>query len=177
MLPLVVGCAIQRPYVQPALGEKILQGRFVLEFTQNMRRQREQGKFLWVHSARQTKLEIFSPFGQTQARLEIHTEEGAGVQSVLYTQGQTPRYADNPETLIQQLLGFSLPVQAFTVWIDGQPAGAESVRIIRDQQGRITSIQQMDWVIDYQPYAAAIPRQISLRHTAKDLLLRLIIDN
>lgn len=177
MVSLVVGCAIQRPSFRPVLGEKILQGRFVLEFTQNMRRHREQGKFLWVHGVGQTKLEIFSPFGQTQARLEIYSREDLEVQSVLYAQGQMPQYADKPEKLIQQLLGFSLPVQAFTVWIEGLPAVTEPAHITRDQQDRITSIQQLDWIVDYQPYAVAIPRQIILRHTTQGLLLRLMIDS
>lgn len=177
MVSLVVGCAIKRPSFQPVAGEKILQGRFVLEFTQNMRWHREQGKFLWIHSKDQSQLEIFSPFGQTQARLEIHGGEGSEGQSALYTQGQAPRYADKPERLIQQLLGFNLPMQAFTVWIEGQAAASEPAQIMRDQQGRITSIQQLDWIIDYQPYVSAIPRQIILRHTTQDLLLRLMIDS
>ncbi len=140
----------------------------MLEFTQNMRRQRQQGKFLWTHNKDQIVLEIFSPFGQTLARLEIHSGAASKVQSVLYMQGQVPRYAVQPEILLQQLLGFSLPIQAFTAWIDGQSAVTEPAQIIKDDQGRITSIQQMDWVIDYQPHATAIPRQIILHNTMRD---------
>lgn len=168
----LVGCALSPSAHQSSPYEKKLYGRFVIEFTKDQQRHREQGKFLWGYGPEHKKLEIFSIFGQTHARLEI-----MGNQSALYMVGQPPRYADNPETLMQALLGFSVPVQVFSEWLNGQPSTSYPQQITRDHQGNIISIEQLGWTIVYRPYAAAIPpRQINLYHAKTGLQLRLMID-
>ena len=61
--------------------------------------------------------------------------------------------ADNAETLLQQTVGWHVPVSGFRYWVRGlQEPGVAMTNQQVDDQGRITEMQQADWSISIKRY-------------------------
>ena len=85
---------------------------------------------------------------------------------------------EKPEALLQDVIGWSLPISGLEFWIRGlpHPNGDYSYRL--DDGGSARSIRQDDWDIDYLDYFAdaspRLPRRMRLEHD--ELTLKLVIE-
>lgn len=128
----------------------------------------------WKQNGNQFLIELSSAFmGMGSVRLE-------GSPSFLtITDSDGQQYlSDNPDTLIRETLGWSLPVEALYVWVRGLPLQDSPAELFFDQQGRISHLHQKGWEVHYKRYAslagiAAVPH--ALTATREDLRLRLVI--
>ena len=130
----------------------------------------------WTHRAHADEILLLTPLGQTAARVYSDTRRDAR-QATLDNDGK--RYqADDVESLMEQVLGWHLPLGSLHHWVLGLPAADTPAHIERDTYGRITVLRQDGWKVRYLNYADdktdALPKRLQLSH--EDLQVILLID-
>jgi len=140
------------------------QGRFSITLTDPVDRQnnslepkeeRAQGRFKMVRDNETLDLKLFSPFGQTLANA---TSSPAG--AMLTTSDGKVFRAQDPDALIEQALGWKIPVSALPGWLDGTGL-TESDR----------SLVSNDWSVRAEKrFESGQPRQLSARWPASQRL-------
>lgn len=133
---------------------------------------RHSGGVRWQHQKTRDELLLQGPLGITGARIVSDT------QAASLEQGGKMYQASDVETLMQNVLGWSLPLPVLQHWLQGRADAASPAEIERDAQGRITRLQQAGWEVRYVRYAdeteASLPSRITLKH--EDLEVQLFID-
>jgi outer membrane lipoprotein LolB len=85
--------------------------------------------------------------------------------------------------LLQQRLGWTVPLSALRSWVVGLPEPGSPAAISLDDQGRLRSLDQDGWHLEYLDYVAAmrdstseveLPHRMALSHT--DQKVRVVID-
>ncbi|WP_354687773.1 lipoprotein insertase outer membrane protein LolB [Cupriavidus necator] len=161
-------------------------GRFAASYVRYGRDEGVQGNFRWQEQGRNVRLDLVSPLGQTLAVVTA-TPSGA----TLDLPNQPPRNAPEVDTLMEEALGFALPVAGMRDWLHGRAAQGSPARTTRDEQGRLATLAQNGWTVRYvawqetapaSPASAsggAVPRRIDLaRDSASNpLSVRLVIDS
>ena len=128
----------------------------------------------WRQQRGAMKMLLQAPFGQ--GVIQIDTNQ-AGQYQLRLPNGQI-HISDSPEALLEEVVGWSIPISGLKFWIRGlpQPDGSFSHRL--NQDGRPDSIRQNQWTIDYQDYfrkqQPVLPRRIKLTHA--NILLKLVIE-
>ncbi|MBI5450914.1 MAG: outer membrane lipoprotein LolB [Gammaproteobacteria bacterium] len=81
-----------------------------------------------------------------------------------------------PEQVLQQYLGWPLPLAELRYWLRGLPApGSEAAGLARDPSGRVIHFVQRGWSADYRwPAGAAVPDRLFLQ--SGPLQMRLVVD-
>nr|WP_311528817.1 lipoprotein insertase outer membrane protein LolB [uncultured Ralstonia sp.] len=127
------------------------QGRFSARYTQGNAEQSAVGSFLWRERGSDVQLELMSPLGQTLA-IVSQSNQGA----TLELPNQPPRRAPEVDTLMQDALGFSLPVSGLRDWLRARPAPGTPARVARtvhNGQSRPETIEQNGWTVHYVAWA------------------------
>lgn len=129
--------------------------------------------FDWRHRGAQDDLDLVSPLGQTIAVLASDTT-GARLQ----TSDGRIRTAGSWTELTKQGLGWPLPVDGLTYWIQGLPRPDTPHSSEADDAGRLGVLRQDGWTILYQAYAAVGSAMRPARIVASypDVELRLAVD-
>jgi outer membrane lipoprotein LolB len=129
--------------------------------------------FQWRHQGTRDDLELVSPLGQTIAVL---TGDSAGAR--LQTSDGRVLTAQSWTKLTEQGLGWPLPVDGLTYWIQGVPRPGVPFRTEPDEAGRVAVLHQEGWTILYPAYVAvgdaSRPSRITADYPAMEL--RLAID-
>jgi outer membrane lipoprotein LolB len=157
-------------------------GRFAANYVRYGRDEGVQGSFRWEEQGRNVRLDLVSPLGQTLAVVTA-TPSGA----TLDLPNQAPRNAPEVDSLMEEALGFALPVAGMRDWLHGRPAKGAPAKATRDAQGRLETLAQNGWTVRYVAWqdtpenatgAAARPRRIDLARdgAANPLSVRLVID-
>ncbi|WP_020202660.1 lipoprotein insertase outer membrane protein LolB [Cupriavidus sp. WS] len=176
----LAACASITPTRQFDTGEaaqaRDLKGRFAASYVRYGRDEGVQGSFQWHEQGRNVRLDLISPLGQTLA-VVTSTPSGA----TLDLPNQPPRNAPEVDTLLEEALGFSLPVAGMRDWLYGRPAPGSPARATRDDSGRLATLAQNGWTVRYvawQDAAAQQPRRIDLARDgdSNPLSVRLVID-
>ena len=85
---------------------------------------------------------------------------------------------DDPEGTLRQSLGWSLPIKGLRYWVLSLPAPDSEFGMTLDADGRVATLTQDGWKLDYTDYMSMkpvdLPRRILL--TRDDLKLRVIVD-
>lgn len=135
------------------------------------------GDIDWTQSGERIDLRISGPLGVGALAIsgdpqgvEIRSKDG-----VIATR--------EPESYMQDRLGWSLPLGTLRYWVLGVPALAprydQMPRIVKlDEIGRATNFEQTGWKIDYLEYqtvnSLALPRKLTLSNGSRSF--RLVID-
>ncbi len=170
--PSVAG-ATARTY-HPAIE---MGGRLSVRYERNGNEEALHGSFVWEQAPDRIIVTLLSPLGQTLAVIDI-----TPLSATLMQPGQTPRTAQDVDTLTAATLGWPLPVSGLQHWLQGfvantashtlEAAPAEAGLINTDDGWRL---QYVSWQQDGQDY----PRRIDLeRHTAQagEVSLRIVVD-
>jgi outer membrane lipoprotein LolB len=130
--------------------------------------------FRWRHGDERDELQLASPLGQTVAVL-------SGDASEVRLQAADGRVstATDWSALTQQGLGWPLPVEGLSFWIQGIPRPGATFTIEAGEDGRAALLRQDGWTILYQAYAQATdlawrPSRMVLNYP--DVELRIAID-
>ena len=126
----------------------------------------------WKHQLSSDEILLLTPLGQTVARVyrdDSHATLDDGKK----------HYQDvDAESLMQQVLGWHLPLAYLHQWVLGLPAADTPAQTERDDDGRITVLSQDGWKVRYLRYADvspdSMPTRIQLNH--EDLQMQLLID-
>ena len=113
--------------------------------------ERESGTvtFHWSQDDEAYLMRFNAPLGQGTFALRGGEEDGV----YLLTAKNKILHADNAETILQQTVGWHVPVSGFRHWVRGlQEPGVDMTNQQVDDQGRITEMQQADWNISIKRY-------------------------
>lgn len=173
----VVGCSMTPKVdsLSSAQHEEVFQraGRFAISVEKrNGERDAVQGGFLWLEDQQKIQIDLNNPVGTVLARV-VADEQGA---MLIYPNGDI-EYAQSPDALVAQLLGYELPVAGMKDWLHGQTGSAPVVDLEEDQ-GRIRYFQQENWRVRLQRYDEKGPRllQLNRNQASQSFSVRLVVD-
>ena len=126
------------------------------------------GNLAWRHARLSDEMLISSPLGQGVARI---VREGDGV--MLSTAEPRDYRASDAESLTEQVLGFRLPLAGLADWVRARPSGDSVAKLEKNADGRLASLEQKGWKVEYLEYAGDLPSR--LRLTYPGIELRLVI--
>jgi outer membrane lipoprotein LolB len=174
---LVAAGCVSAPSALPPVGSADgfgLDGRISVNYgSQNI-----SGKLQWVHEQKRDEIDLASPLGTQVARL-VRSDTGVTLTD---SERQTHHAAD-AETLTEQRLGWRLPLGGLADWVRGRAGPGVPAQVRRDAQGRLESLLQADWRIEYAYddtalTGARLPRRLVMRYlkAAEPLEIRMVID-
>jgi len=128
----------------------------------------------WQHTPQKDHINVYSPIGGKVANI-IKTSE----KVTLTDNGQKTIEAEDTESLTEKTLGFRLPLSGLSHWVLGKPSNIGLVNMVQwDANGRIKTMQQNGWDIQYQDYAEHsgyfLPRKVTLKNDK--MTLKLVTD-
>lgn len=173
LLLLVLGGCAQQPVVPVARPAQIESAPFALNGRAAIRHngERHSAGVRWVHRIHSDELLLQGPLGQTAARVY------RDAQGALLEDGSKQYRADDVESLMQQVLGWHLPLGGLRQWVLGL-AAAGNAQIERDERGRLAVLRQDGWEVRYLRYdgeaADSLPTRLQLSHD--ELQVMLLID-
>ncbi|WP_042269998.1 lipoprotein insertase outer membrane protein LolB [Paraburkholderia heleia] len=185
-LLVLAGCATQPPR-EPSTSNattslttqtnRAYHGRFAVQYVdQNGQQRNAYGNFDWHETDSTVTLQLLNPLGQTLALVT-----SAPSQATLELPNRQPLTADNVSTLMQQALGFALPVEGLRYWLQPSVAPTSHARTTPDPQNpqRLSQIEQDGWTIDYVAYADAPAtgvKRVNLTREVPPLQIKLVLD-
>lgn len=115
----------------------------------------------WLQRNDYFDIRLAGPLGQGAARLHGHQGK---VSLDLANHGQFQ--AESPEALLEERLGWRLPVSHLLWWVRGLPAPDSASTLTLDGNSRLQQLQQDGWTIDYRRYHSTtlgdLPERITL---------------
>ena len=126
---------------------------------------------VWQQKGDDYHIQLFGPFGIGRTIINQHN----GIVT-LSTNGQLYT-AKSPEALMQNTLGWQLPVSNLFYWIRGLPSPGLYQHIEFDHYHHLRKLNQQGWTINYQRYTSVngvdIPSLLTL--SQQDISVKLII--
>ena len=128
------------------------------------------GTLFWLQRQDYYDIRLSGPLGRGAARLT-----GRPGQASLEVANQGRYEAPTPEALLEEQLGWQLPVSHLTWWVRGLPAPDSKSRLTLDADSRLSNLEQDDWRIEYLSYAQQngywLPERIKLHGSNLDVTL------
>lgn len=126
----------------------------------------------WSQHPHYYRLLISGPFGSGRSTLEGRE----GRFSLTTSEGRFE--AETPEALMEQQLGWSLPLGALSDWVRGLPGDGSSYRLEKDALGFPARLRQAGWEIAYRDWTYTdrlwLPRRLVMHYG--DLRVTLVIN-
>lgn len=124
----------------------------------------------WLQRQDYYDIRLSGPLGRGATRLTGHPGE---VSLEVASQG---RYqASSAEALLEENLGWSLPVSHLFWWVRGLPASGSRSRLALDSDSRLARLEQDGWQVEYLRYAEHdgywLPERIKLHGPNIDVTL------
>ncbi|MFZ6849849.1 lipoprotein insertase outer membrane protein LolB [Undibacterium sp. RuRC25W] len=157
--------ATQVAALSPRIYQKSIQlsGKISVRYEKNGKPEQLPGSFEWDQNGSNLHITLLSPLGQTVARITQDEQ-----RAILEQDGQAPRYAQNLNQLLQDHLGWALPVAGMRDWLQGFTLQADGTR-----QALSRIDQQLDsdgWTLRYVSWQQDVdlPKRIELsRYTTE----------
>jgi outer membrane lipoprotein LolB len=119
--------------------------------------------FNWSQRQANYHLTIFGPLGSNRISLTGNNEHA------ILTTAERTYEATNAEVLLEQRLGWYIPVNSIYYWVRGLPAPGAISHKVRNAEGQLIAIDQQGWHIEYQSYdkinGLNLPTLIELRNS------------
>lgn len=174
MVMTLAACAVA-PAPAPMSSSESFQrsGRFALNVDRaDGSKDAVQGGFLWQQTAQQLQLDLNNPMGTVLARVTV-TDQGARLQ---HPNGEIEEAA-SPDQLVEQLIGYVIPVEGMRDWLKGQ-TGSRPVSDLQQEQQRPSYFQQDGWRVRMQRYDDLGPRllQMNRNQAQQAISVRVVVD-
>jgi outer membrane lipoprotein LolB len=129
----------------------------------------------WQRQAESSTILLEAPFGQGVFRIE---SSASGTYRLRLPDGRVFENS-SAEALLEEMIGWSLPISGLEYWIRGVPRPDSAYSHRLDQGGRARSISQDQWSIGYLDYFTRqedlqLPRRVKL--VSDKITLKLIIE-
>lgn len=154
-----------------------LSGRIQVQYQQNDKPQSLPGSFEWIQSKDSTDITLISPLGQTIATISQNAG-GASLQQA----NQPLRSAADLDSLLNETLGWPLPVSGLRDWLQGYVLTADGKHQMLAAQENL-NLEADGWRIRYVSWqeqdGLLHPKRIDLqRYTSEagEVSMRIIID-
>jgi outer membrane lipoprotein LolB len=165
LLFTLTACTSQNSKPVPADNFWRLQGKLGIRTEEA----RHSARLDWRQNGSDYSIQLSGPFGAGAVKIDGNK---AGV--TLHQAGQTPLAAESASELLQQSLGWILPVEAASYWVRARPAPGSEAEIEKNEQGLVMRITQLGWQFDYR-YRNTQPYRVKLTPLGYDTTLTLII--
>jgi len=159
---LVCACATQVELKPPSAVDFDVVGRIAARYGS----EGFTGNVSWRHARGGDEMLISTPLGQGVARI---VREGDAVQ-LTTAEGKEYRAAD-AESLTERVLGFRLPLEGLADWIQGRASPEMPVKVEKSPDGRLRSLEQRGWKVEYQEYDGQRPSRMRLTYQGIELRL------
>ena len=164
------GCA-SPPVVQAPIAAQatfVLTGRIAVQHGER----RQTAGLRWTHRLQSDTVDLLTPLGGTAARI-YRDSEHATLQ-----REQQVQEADNLEALMQQVLGWYLPLAGLNHWVLARPMPGRPVEMTRNASGQLDTLLQDGWRIRYSRYSDTQPQTLPTRMQLEyeDLRVTLLLD-
>lgn len=131
-------------------------------------------RLAWQHLPLLDDIDVYSPLGGKVAHI-VKTPD----QVTLTDNNKKVIEAEDSETLTENALGFRLPLSGLSHWAIGKPSNKDLVNAVTwDEHGRIRSLKQSGWDIQYTDYVADgvyfLPQKIVIKN--EKITLKLLIE-
>jgi outer membrane lipoprotein LolB len=174
-LTLLSGCALlpssHTPAEKPAQPESApfaMNGRVSI----NHQGEHHSAGLHWTHRPQTDEILLLNPLGQTAAR--VYRDDG----NATLDDGNKHYQDVDAESLMEQVLGWHLPLNGLHHWVLGTADSISPAQIERDTDGRIAVLHQDGWEVRFLRYADSnpdsLPTRLQLNHG--DLQVQLLID-
>jgi outer membrane lipoprotein LolB len=157
-LAMLGGCTLSpsRPasVARPANSESAafaLNGRVSIKHLE----ERHSAGLHWKHQAQSDEILLLTPLGQTAAR--VYRDDG---HATLDEGGKHYQDAD-AESLMQQVLGWHLPLGGLHYWVLGRAEPGVPAQIERAGNGQISVLRQDGWEVRFLRYADSEPSDVT----------------
>lgn len=137
-----------------------------------IRSEQESGSavIFWLQRQDYFDIRLSGPLGQGSTRL---TGRQGAVSLEIGNRGTF--HAHSAEALMQQQLGWSLPVENLLWWVRGLPAPHSKSQVLLDDNSLLKQLKQNQWTIDYLSYRTEndlqLPERIKLSGAGLDITL------
>jgi len=125
-----------------------------------------QADLLWTHLDSKNDIRLVGPWGKGLVRLNFNPQSA----DLTDDRGQTISGGD-AATLLYEATGWVIPVSKLDTWILGMPV-SDSADIHLDKYGRLQSLEEAGWHIEYQEYQRygerELPRRLTLSQPGSD---------
>lgn len=156
-----------RQSVQP-ITHWTLQGKLGLRSA----RESGSGTLYWRQELDTYDIRLSGPLGRGATRL---SGDSGGV--LLEIAGQPPVSASSTEQLLEEQIGWRLPVEHLLWWVRGLPSPGSPSRLQLDTDSRLARLTQAGWVVEYSRYQTigdvTLPQRLQL--SGHDVLLTLVV--
>lgn len=171
MLTLLAGCAVRPPAEAPeergpwadqaAAVEALTAWDLIARVGLRTPEEATSANLDWRQTPFHYRLLLTGPFGSGRSTLEGRE----GRVSLTTPEGRFE--AESPEALLQEQLGWSLPVSALDHWVRGLPAAGPH-DLEQDERGYPRRLHQAGWAIDYRDWTWAqglwLPRRLVMEY-------------
>ena len=136
---LLAGCAGNPP--SPSSADFWIKGKIGVVYGDRA----FSARFVWAQRGDRFDIDLWGPLGQGRTRLR------GGGQRLEVIDGQGGVLAaGQPQALMLDRLGWSLPLDLFLDWINGRPSARAPVRNrVIDAQSRLKGFEQLGWRVYY----------------------------
>ncbi len=128
------------------------------------------GILFWLQRQDYFDIRLSGPLGRGAARL---TGRPGEVQLEVANQGRFQ--AESPEALLEEQLGWRLPVSHLLWWVRGLPAPDSRSQVTLDAGSRLARLEQDGWQVQYLSYTEqngySLPERIKLHGADLDVTL------
>lgn len=159
-----------------------ISGRFSAQFEQNGRPQSWSGSFNWVQTPQATFITLLSPLDQTVATIAV-THDGA----TLTQADKMPRTAADVDALVQETLGWPLPISNLRDWMQARTRDRDGRQILATPHLTNTidtddgwRLQYLSWQDPSEPGLQNVPKRIDMERDtvqAGRVQMRLVISS
>ncbi|WP_106478446.1 lipoprotein insertase outer membrane protein LolB [Phytohalomonas tamaricis] len=126
----------------------------------------------WIQQPTQYRMMISGPFGVGRNTLE------GTINNVTLANGDGTFTADTPEQLMEEQLGWSLPISSLDYWVRGIADPSEYSEFTYDNEGFPAELRQAGWTIRYLDWSYAdglwLPRRLKMNYG--DLTATLVVN-
>jgi outer membrane lipoprotein LolB len=130
------------------------------------------GNLHWRQQRDSFEMRVAGPFGVGAA-----TISGRGRQVEIRTTKRTFT-TEHPERDLQERLGWTFPVSHLRYWVLGLPAPGSDAELELDELGRVVSLEQDDWTLEFDEYQHAgdveLPRKFEVAND--DVRIKVVVD-
>ena len=134
----------------------------------------------WQRETDHFVIVIEAPFGQGVFRIESNPQANGQPPIMLSLPDGQVFFDDSVEALLIKVFGWPIPVSGLKWWIKGLPLPDTDYSFDLLGDGRLKTLRQDEWLINYLDYFASdtvnssLPRKIYLKHP--DLALKIVIE-
>lgn len=134
---ILVGCSSLQEMPKDA---RQWQGRFSVQVSEGLHNERNSGTFVFQNYNTTFNLDLYGPLGVTVAKISVDENH-----ATLERPGEEPVHSNNAENLTSLAIGYPIPIDQLSAWLEGKPIANRPFRLLTEEKG----FEQAGWKVLY----------------------------